>query len=156
ASHAASSATPRASRRPSGAALAGITVGTDPGHNGLNHTDPSFLNHIIWNGRESETCDTTGTQTASGYTEARFTFKVARYLRAALLADGARVVMTRENNHGIGPCVDRRAPILDRHARAGVVEYPCPAVHTHAHGGPPGGRRCTGPAPGPRGPNDPA
>ena len=29
--------------------LAGITVGIDPGHNGLNGTDPSFINHIIWN-----------------------------------------------------------------------------------------------------------
>src|SRR5262249_46706005 len=83
-----SSATPRASRQPSAAPLAGITVGIDPGHNGLNGTDPSFINHLIWNGRESETCDTTGTQTASGYTEARFNFDVARDLRAALIADG--------------------------------------------------------------------
>src|SRR5262249_9277077 len=73
-----------ASRPPSAAPLAGITVGIDPGHNGLNGTDPSFINHLIWNGRESETCDTTGTQTASGYTEARFNFDVARDLRAAL------------------------------------------------------------------------
>ena len=147
ASHAASSATPRASRRPSAAALAGITVGIDPGHNGLNHTDPSFLNHIIWNGRESETCDTTGTQTASGYTEARFNFNVARYLRAALLADGARVVMTRENNHGVGPCVDRRARILNN-SGARV------AIDIHADGGPPGGRGFTVLEPVADGPNN--
>ena len=147
ASHAASSATPRASRRPSAPTLAGITVGIDPGHNGLNHTDPSFLNHIIWNGRESETCDTTGTQTATGYTEARFNFNVARYLRAALLADGAHVVMTRENNHGVGPCVDRRARILnDSGARV--------AIDIHADGGPPGGRGFTVLEPVADGPND--
>ncbi len=53
-----------------GAALAGKIIGIDPGHNGLNYTDPAFLNHQIWNGREWEGCDTTGTQTAGGYTEA--------------------------------------------------------------------------------------
>ena len=58
--------------------LAGTVVGIDPGHNGRNYTDPSFLNHLIWNGREEETCDTTGTETDGGYTEARFNWNVAR------------------------------------------------------------------------------
>jgi N-acetylmuramoyl-L-alanine amidase len=142
-------ATPRASQRPAAAAkpLAGITVGIDPGHNGLNGTDPSFINHLVWNGRESETCDTTGTQTAGGYTEARFTFSVARYLRAALAADGARVVMTRANNHGVGPCVDRRAQILnDSGARV--------AIDIHGDGGPTWGRGFTVLEPVADGPND--
>jgi len=144
-----SRATPRPSRPPSAPAkpLAGITVGIDPGHNGRNGTDPSFINHLIWNGRESETCDTTGTQTASGYTEARFNFNVARYLRAALLADGARVVMTRANNRGVGPCVDRRAQILNQ-SGARV------AIDIHADGGPPGGRGFTVLEPVADGPND--
>ena len=144
-----SSATPRPSRPPSAPAkaLAGITVGIDPGHNGLNGADPSFINHLIWNGRESETCDTTGTQTAGGYTEARFNFDVARYLRAALVADGARVVMTRTNNHGVGPCVDRRAQLLnDSGARV--------AIDIHADGGPSGGRGFTVLEPVADGPND--
>jgi N-acetylmuramoyl-L-alanine amidase len=138
-----------ASAQPSATAnaLAGITVGIDPGHNGLNGTDPSFINRLVWNGRESETCDTTGTQTASGYTEARFTFDVARYLRAALLADGARVVMTRTSNHGIGPCVDRRAQILnDSAARV--------AIDIHADGGPAWGRGFTVLEPVADGPNN--
>ena len=53
------------------------TVGIDPGHNGGNFDDPGYINTMIWNGREEETCDTTGTQTASGYTEAQFNFNVA-------------------------------------------------------------------------------
>ena len=145
----ASPATSSASPQPSATAhlLAGMTVGIDPGHNGLNGTDPSFINHMIWNGRESETCDTTGTQTATGYTEARFTFDVARYLRAALLADGARVVMTRPSNHGVGPCVDRRAQILnDSGARV--------AIDIHADGGPSWGRGFTVLEPVADGPND--
>ena len=39
----------------------------------------------IWNGRAMEDCDTTGTQTNAGYTEARFNFRVARFLREDLL-----------------------------------------------------------------------
>jgi N-acetylmuramoyl-L-alanine amidase len=140
---------PKSSPQPTAAAkpLAGITVGIDPGHNGLNGTDPSYINHLIWNGRESETCDTTGTQTAGGYTEARYNFNVARHLRAALLADGARVVMTRPDNHGVGPCVDRRAQILNR-SGAQV------AIDIHADGGPAWGRGFTVLEPVADGPND--
>ena len=121
---------------PGRAALAGKIIGIDPGHNGLNYTDPAFLNHRIWNGREWEGCDTTGTQTAGGYTEARFNWNVATYLRADLIKLGARVVMTRTNNHGIGPCVNTRAQILDR-ARADV------SVDIHADYGPSSGRGFT-------------
>ena len=119
-----------------GRPLAGKVVGIDPGHNGGNAADPVYIDHLIWNGRESETCDTTGTQTAGGYTEARFNFNVARYLRADLEAAGARVVMTRPNNHGVGPCVTRRARIIDA-AHANV------AIDIHADGGPVWGRGFT-------------
>jgi N-acetylmuramoyl-L-alanine amidase len=83
--------------------LAGKVVGVDPGHNGLNYTSPAFLARKVWNGREWESCDTTGTRTAGGYTEARFTWNVAVYLRADLIRMGARVVMTRTGNHGLRP-----------------------------------------------------
>jgi N-acetylmuramoyl-L-alanine amidase len=114
-------------------ALAGQVVGIDPGHNGDNYTDPSYIDRLIWNGREQETCDTTGTETDSGYTEARFNFNVARYLAADLRVEGARVILTRTNNTGIGPCVTRRAELLnDAHADV--------AIDIHADGGPAGGR----------------
>jgi N-acetylmuramoyl-L-alanine amidase len=113
--------------------LAGRIVGIDPGHNGLNYTSPAFLDRKIWNGREWEGCDTTGTRTAGGYTEASFAWNVATYLRADLVALGARVVMTRSGNHGLGPCVDQRARILDR-AHANV------SVDIHADYGPASGR----------------
>jgi N-acetylmuramoyl-L-alanine amidase len=110
-----------------------VVIGIDPGHNGRNYTDPAYLNHQVWNGREEEACDTTGTETNAGYTEPRFTWRVASYLAADLRRDGATVVMTRHNNRGIGPCVNRRARILD-HARAAV------ALDIHADGGPASGR----------------
>jgi N-acetylmuramoyl-L-alanine amidase len=116
--------------------LSGTVIGIDPGHNGRNYTDPSFINHLIWNGREMETCDTTGTETDAGYTEAQFNWNVASYLRADLVADGAKVVLTRDNNDGIGPCVNTRARILNR-AHVNV------AVDIHADGGPASGRGFT-------------
>jgi N-acetylmuramoyl-L-alanine amidase len=127
--------------------LAGKVIGIDPGHNGANGTDPSYLDHLIWNGRESETCDTTGTQTDAGYTEARFNFNVAMHLRADLRRAGARVVLTRNSNDGVGPCVNRRARILNA-AHADV------AIDIHADGGPPWGRGFTVLEPVADGPND--
>jgi N-acetylmuramoyl-L-alanine amidase len=127
--------------------LAGKIIGIDPGHNGRNRDDPGYINRLIWNGREWETCDTTGTETDGGYTEARYNFNVASYLRADLRRDGAKVVMTRTNNHGVGPCVNRRAAIINR-AHANV------AVDIHADGGPPGGRGFTVLEPVADGPND--
>jgi N-acetylmuramoyl-L-alanine amidase len=128
-------------------ALAGETIGIDPGHNGGNVADPAFINRIIWNGRENETCDTTGTQTGGGYTEASFNWSVARYLQADLRRAGARVVMTRHSNTGVGPCVTSRAQILNR---AGATV----ALDIHADGGPAWGRGFTVLEPVADGPND--
>ncbi len=113
--------------------LAGKIVGIDPGHNGLNYTAPQIIDQPVWNGQEDEPCDTTGTETATGYTEAQYNFNVASYLEADLEAEGAEVVLTRPNNSGVGPCVTTRAAIInDAHADV--------AVDIHADGGPPNGR----------------
>lgn len=119
---------------PTGAgALSGKVVAIDPGHNGGNASDPAYINSTIWNGRESEACDTTGTETDAGYTESRFNFGVAEYLTADLLAEGATVVLTRTTNTGVGPCVTERAAIGNQaHADA--------AVSIHADGGPASGQ----------------
>jgi N-acetylmuramoyl-L-alanine amidase len=127
--------------------LAGKVVGIDPGHNGRNYANPGYINASIWNGRAWETCDTTGTSTDAGYTEALFNFRVAEFLRADLIRDGARVVLTRTSNDGVGPCVNRRARIIDT-ARANV------AVDIHADGGPAGGRGFAILEPVPDGPNN--
>jgi N-acetylmuramoyl-L-alanine amidase len=137
------SPTPSASAMP----LAGRVVGIDPGHNGHNYTDPAYLDQQIWNGRESEGCDTTGAETDSGYTEALFNFQVASFLRADLIRDGASVVMTRTSNDGVGPCVTSRAQIINN-SRANV------AVDIHADGGPASGRGFAILEPVADGPND--
>jgi len=117
----------------SAAPLAGKVVGIDPGHNGLNYSAPGFIDQPVFNGTGTEPCDTTGTATDSGYTEAQYNFNVATYLQADLEAEGARVVMTRTSNSGVGPCVTTRAAIIND-AQADV------AVDIHADGGPAGGR----------------
>jgi N-acetylmuramoyl-L-alanine amidase len=134
---------------PSGGALplAGKIVGIDPGHNGDNYTDPSLINAPVFNGRTTEACDTTGTETDGGYTEAMFNFNVAQYLASYLRAEGAQVVLTRDSNTGVGPCVTQRTAIInDAHANV--------AVDIHADGGPATGRGFTVLEPVADGPND--
>jgi len=113
--------------------LDGKVVLVDPGHNGGNFGAPGVIGRLIWNGREKETCDTTGTETDGGYTEARFNWNVTRDLTADLRAQGATVVLTRTSNTGVGPCVTERAAI-------GNAAHADAAVSVHADGGPPGGR----------------
>jgi N-acetylmuramoyl-L-alanine amidase len=120
----------------SGRRLQGIGVGIDPGHNGRNGEDPAYVNRPIWNGHNAEACDTTGTATDGGYPESLFNWNVATKLRTRLEAQGARVVMTRRSNRGVGPCVTTRALILDR----GRLDV---AVDIHADGGPASGRGFT-------------
>jgi N-acetylmuramoyl-L-alanine amidase len=128
-------------------ALAGKVVGIDPGHNGLNGTDPAYIDQPVFNGTGYESCDTTGTETASGYTEAQFNFNVASYLEADLQAEGATVVMTRTSNDGVGPCVTTRAAIIND-SGANV------AIDIHADGAPPSGSGFSVLEPVADGPND--
>jgi N-acetylmuramoyl-L-alanine amidase len=127
--------------------LAGKIVGIDPGHNGGNFTHQAQISRLIWNGREHEACNTTGTETNSGYWEATFNWHVANYLKADLRKLGARVVLTRHSNTGVGPCVNVRSFIVNR-AHANV------AIDIHADGGPPGGRGFTVLEPVADGPNN--
>jgi len=115
------------------APLAGKTVAIDPGHNGGNYLHPREIDRVVDAGTLRKACDTTGTETAEGYTEAAYNLDVALRLRAVLRAEGARVVMTRTTNTGWGPCITERAAIGNRaHADA--------AISIHADGGPSGGR----------------
>ena len=140
-------ATPSTSSTAVNAPLAGMIVGVDPGHNGLNYEYPAVINKPVWNGREYETCNTTGTETDSGYTEAQFNWNVSQYLETDLQSQGARVVLTRSSNDGVGPCVNIRAQIMNS-AKVNV------AIAIHADGGPPTGRGFAVLEPVADGPND--
>jgi N-acetylmuramoyl-L-alanine amidase len=87
----------------------------DPGHNGGNGAHPAEIRRLVPDGRGStKACNTTGTSTDAGYPEHAFTFDVALRTERALEAAGVRVVLTRPNDTGVGPCVDVRGAAGNR------------------------------------------
>ena len=113
--------------------LAGRTVAIDPGHNGGNYLHTAEIDRLVNAGTLRKACDTTGTATDAGYSEAAYNFDVALRLARILRGEGARVVLTRTSNTGWGPCITERAAIGNRaHANA--------AISIHADGGPASGR----------------
>lgn len=81
----------------------------DPGHNGGNASHPRQINRSVPAGfGQRKACNTTGTETSSGYPEHAFAWDVANRTATALRALGAKVVLTRTSDTGVGPCVDRR------------------------------------------------
>ncbi|MCX4582529.1 N-acetylmuramoyl-L-alanine amidase [Streptomyces sp. NBC_01481] len=107
--------------------LAGKVVVVDPGHNPGNFQHTSEINKLVDIGTNRKECDTTGTATADGYTEAEFTRDVSQRLRRLLEKQGATVQFTHDNNRAFGPCVDERARIGNK-AKADAV------VSVHADG----------------------
>ncbi|MFG1709546.1 N-acetylmuramoyl-L-alanine amidase [Nonomuraea sp. M3C6] len=91
--------------------LAGKVVVIDPGHNGGNYRNPAAINRMVDVLTKRKACDTTGTSTNSGYSEAAFTWDVSKRLVKVLQARGATVKLTRKGNNGVGPCITERAAI---------------------------------------------
>ncbi|MER6132074.1 N-acetylmuramoyl-L-alanine amidase [Streptomyces sp. NPDC001815] len=113
--------------------LKGKVVVIDPGHNPGNFQHTSDINRKVNIGTNWKECDTTGTSTNGGYTEARFTLDVSRRLRAILEKEGATVKFTQDGDRAWGPCVDERAQIGNK-AKADAV------VSVHADGSAAGNR----------------
>jgi N-acetylmuramoyl-L-alanine amidase len=100
----------------------GQVVVLDPGHNGGNASNPGEINKPVPAGRgRTKPCNTTGTATNAGYPEHAFTWDVSLRVRDLLAARGVRVVLTRPNDTGVGPCVNERAAIGNRETAAAVV-----------------------------------
>jgi len=113
--------------------LTGRTVVIDPGHNPRNREHTEEINEKVDIGTGRKECDTTGTSTDAGYAEARFTLDVSHRLRELLQAQGARVVLTHDDDRPFGPCIDERARIGNE-AKADAV------VSVHADGSAVGNR----------------
>ncbi|HEX4815658.1 MAG TPA: N-acetylmuramoyl-L-alanine amidase, partial [Nonomuraea sp.] len=107
--------------------LDGKVIVIDPGHNGGNYRNPAAINRQVDVLTQKKACDTTGTQTNSGYTEAAFTWDVSNRLAKLLKRRGATVKLTRSGNTGVGPCITERAAIGNR-AKADA------AISIHADG----------------------
>ncbi|MCF7551673.1 N-acetylmuramoyl-L-alanine amidase [Pseudonocardia sp. WMMC193] len=96
---------------PPAPALTGRTVVLDPGHNGRNGSAAARaeVTRQVPDGRGgTKACNTTGTSTNAGYPEHAFAWDLARRVQTRLEAAGARVVLTRPSDDGVGPCVDVR------------------------------------------------
>ena len=114
-------------------ALTGRTIVLDPGHNGGNAAAAARIARPVRIGNGTKACDTTGTESVRGLAEHRYTWLVVGHVRRALQAEGARVVVTRPDDRGVGPCITRRMP------RANALRADL-AVSVHADGGPSSGR----------------
>lgn len=113
--------------------LKGKVIVIDPGHNPGNFRHAGEINRQVDIGTNRKECDTTGTSTDDGYTEAEFTLDVARRMRALLEEQGATVKLTQDADRPFGPCVDERARIGNK-AEADAV------VSIHADGSGAGNR----------------
>ncbi|GAA4750388.1 N-acetylmuramoyl-L-alanine amidase [Actinomycetospora chibensis] len=96
---------------PRARAAAGVPVVVlDPGHNGGNAGAADEIARVVPDGRGgTKPCNTTGTETVTGYAEHAFAFDVARRVARVLTERGVDVRSTRSDDAGVGPCVDRRA-----------------------------------------------
>ncbi|MET9388917.1 N-acetylmuramoyl-L-alanine amidase [Streptomyces sp. NPDC006624] len=125
--------TPASSAPAASGPLKGKVVVIDPGHNPGNFRHTSEINRTVDIGTNRKECDTTGTTTNDGYTEAKFTLDVARRMRTLLEEQGATVKLTQDDDRPYGPCVDERARIGNE-AKADAV------VSIHADGSGAGNR----------------
>jgi N-acetylmuramoyl-L-alanine amidase len=120
----------KASAAKAGKSLKGKVVVLDPGHNG-----GKVLGYQVKIGNGSKSCDTSGTATDAGYTEHAYTWDVANRLKKLLVSQGAKVVMTRHNDTGSGPCVTERAAIGNNaHADAAISIHADGTETTSPHG----------------------
>jgi N-acetylmuramoyl-L-alanine amidase len=111
--------------------LAGKVIVIDPGHNVRNRLHPTEINRPVFYGIPGATkpCDTTGTATASGFTEAKYNLEVGIHVVRILRDMGATVIMTHVNTRPWGPCITRRAAL-------GNINHADAAVSIHADGSP--------------------
>ncbi|WP_432137708.1 N-acetylmuramoyl-L-alanine amidase [Streptomyces sp. bgisy154] len=115
------------------APLKGRVIVIDPGHNPANFRHTADINRKVDIGTGWKECDTTGTSTNDGYTEAAFTLDVAHRLRALLEEQGATVKLTHDADRSYGPCIDERA-------RIGNAAHADAVVSVHADGSGAGNR----------------
>lgn len=111
--------------------LSGRKIFVDPGHNGSN--DASINKQVPTGRGGTKPCQTTGTTSVNGVPEHTFTYAVAYKLYQVLTAAGAQVMLSRNDDTSVGPCIDARAEAANKWGADA-------AVSVHADGSAPGNR----------------
>ncbi|MET8989777.1 N-acetylmuramoyl-L-alanine amidase [Nonomuraea wenchangensis] len=114
--------------------LEGKVIVLDPGHNGNNYRRPDIINRPVDVLTEKKACDTTGTSTNNGYSEAAFTWDVSTRLAKILRERGATVKLTRSNNTGVGPCITERAAIGNKAGADAAISIHADGAGPRDHG----------------------
>lgn len=114
----------------------GPVIALNPGHNGANGSHPDEMNRQVPADRYGDTkpCDTTGTTTDAGYPEHAFNWDVTLRVRTLLQARGVRIVLTRPDDSGVGPCVDERAAIGNQAGITAVISIHADGAAADGHG----------------------
>ncbi|PHV66349.1 cell wall hydrolase [Williamsia muralis] len=93
---------------PQGNTLAGKTVFLDPGHQGS--AAGNDLNKPVPDGRGgTKPCQTTGATSPDGVPEHKVNWDITQLVKAGLESQGAKVVLSRQDDAGWGGCIDERA-----------------------------------------------
>ncbi|MQA01425.1 MAG: N-acetylmuramoyl-L-alanine amidase [Streptosporangiales bacterium] len=114
--------------------LHGRVIVVDPGHNGANAAHPQRINKLVDAGGLRKPCNTVGAETDGGYPEHALNWAVTKRLTKRLRAHGATVILTRKNDHGVGPCMDERGRTAARHDADLLVSVHADGSSARAHG----------------------
>ena len=117
-----------------GGALDGAVIAIDPGHNGGNAAHPDIINAPVDAGGFTKACNTVGAATDDGYSEARVNIEVSLTLRELLVAEGATVHLSREDDDGVGPCIDERGRFAGEVGADLLVSVHADGAAPEAHG----------------------
>lgn len=91
--------------------LVGKVIVVDPGHNGKYRTSFNTKKVPAGNGKK-KACNSSGTA-GKGLSEHAYNWAQAKLLKKELEKLGAKVLLTRSNDSGLGPCVNKRAQVAN-------------------------------------------
>lgn len=106
-----SSTSPASTPSPPAQPLAGKVIVVDPGHN-AKYTKSFNTRKVPAGNGKTKACNSSGTA-GKGLSEHAYTWAQAKLLRDELQRLGAKVILTRSNDKGQGPCVDKRAKVAN-------------------------------------------
>ena len=109
-------------------------VVVDAGHNGANRLHSKEIDQMVDAGGFLKACNTVGTSGLSGLSEAAYNWAVATRLESILRRDGWIVVLTRSDNNGWGPCVDRRGLTAGRVGAVALLSIHADGAPATGHG----------------------